>query len=154
MRKIAGAAIGAVLAIVAGTVHAEGVTPVKPEDAIKYRQSAMFLMSQHVGAMAAMVRGDRPMDQSAFANHAMLVDQLGRLPTGAFMVPGTDKAPARLKASPAAERAKYDAAEKRFHDATTALVNAAKGGDQGAIRTAFGGVGGACKNCHEGFRGQ
>mgnify|MGYP003513755348 CR=1 FL=1 len=29
----------------------------KPEDAIKYRQSAMFLQAQHMGRIGAMVNG-------------------------------------------------------------------------------------------------
>ena len=34
----------------------------KPEDAIKYRQSAMFLQAQHMGRIGAMVNGRVPFD--------------------------------------------------------------------------------------------
>ena len=36
----------------------------KPEDAIKYRQSAMFLMNTHVGRIFAMANGRVRLDSS------------------------------------------------------------------------------------------
>ena len=37
----------------------------KPEDAVKYRQSALFVMSQHFGRIGAMVNGRVPYDAAA-----------------------------------------------------------------------------------------
>ena len=37
----------------------------KPEDAIKYRQSALFVMGQHFGRLGAMANGRTPFDAKA-----------------------------------------------------------------------------------------
>ncbi len=42
----------------------------KPEDAIKYRQSMMFLIAQHFGRLGAVVKGKQPYDQETFAKNA------------------------------------------------------------------------------------
>ena len=39
----------------------------KPEDAVKYRQSAMFVMANHFGRIGAMVAGRAPYDAAAAA---------------------------------------------------------------------------------------
>jgi len=45
----------------------------KPEDAIKYRQSALFVMSQHFGRLGAMANGRAPYDAAAAAANAEVV---------------------------------------------------------------------------------
>ena len=39
----------------------------KPEDAVKYRQGALFVMGQHFGRIGAMVNGRVPYDGKAAA---------------------------------------------------------------------------------------
>ena len=46
----------------------------------------------------------------------------------------------------------FKAAQKMFADAAPKLLAAANSSDAAAIKTAFGDVGKACKNCHETFR--
>ena len=48
--------------------------------------------------------------------------------------------------------ADFAAANKRLVDATKGFQAAAASGDIDAIKAAFGGVGGSCKNCHDSFR--
>src|SRR3954462_12826456 len=62
----------------------------KPEDAIKYRQSALFVMGQHFGRIGAMVNGKAPYDPKAAADSAQIVSTMSHLPWAAFG-PGTDK---------------------------------------------------------------
>ena len=52
----------------------------KPEDAIKYRQSVMFLISQHVKRMWAVVQGKAPYEKDDFAENADVVAMLSTLP--------------------------------------------------------------------------
>lgn len=153
-RNVAALVAGAALAIGASFAVAQTVAPAKVEDAIKYRQSALFVMGQHMAPLAAMVRGDRPWDQGAAVAHAQVVNSMAQLPWTAF-TPGSDKGGnTRAKPEIWSDNAKFQAAAKRLTDATATLVTATKSGDQAAFKTAFGGVGGACKNCHEGFRTQ
>jgi cytochrome c556 len=42
----------------------------KPEDAVKYRQSAMFVMANHFGRIGAMVNGRVPYDAATAAANA------------------------------------------------------------------------------------
>jgi cytochrome c556 len=46
----------------------------------------------------------------------------------------------------------FKAAQKMFADAAPKLLAAANASDAAAVKTAFGDVGKACKNCHESFR--
>ena len=48
----------------------------KPEDAVKYRESAMFVMANHVGRIGAMVQGRVPYDAAAATQNAELVKWL------------------------------------------------------------------------------
>ena len=45
----------------------------KPEDAIKYRQSAMFVMGNHMGRLGAMVQGRVPFDATQASANACLL---------------------------------------------------------------------------------
>ena len=52
----------------------------KPEDAIKYRQSAFTVMGAHVGRIGAMAQGRVPFDAKAAADNAAIVSAMARLP--------------------------------------------------------------------------
>ena len=65
----------------------------KPEDAVKYRQSAMFVMANHFGRIGAMVAGRAPYDAAAATANAEVVATMSRLPFIAYVegTPGTAK---------------------------------------------------------------
>ena len=71
----------------------------KPEDAIKYRQSVMFIIAQHFGRLGAMVKGKQPFDQKTFASNAAVIENLAGLPWEAFLVPGSDRGKTTMKSS-------------------------------------------------------
>ena len=56
----------------------------KPEDAIKYRQSALFVMSQHFGRLGAMANGRVPYDAAAAAANAEVVADMAKLPGAGY----------------------------------------------------------------------
>ena len=56
----------------------------KPEDAIKYRQSALFVMGQHFSRVGAMANGRIPYDAAAASANAEIVAEMARLPWTAF----------------------------------------------------------------------
>ncbi|CAN1485258.1 Cytochrome c, class II [Burkholderiaceae bacterium] len=60
----------------------------KPEDAIKYRQSAFVVMASQFGRMQSTVKGQVPYDAAAIKANVALVKTLSTLPWGAFG-PGT-----------------------------------------------------------------
>ncbi len=124
----------------------------KPEDAVKYRQSAMTLIAHHFGGLAAMAQGKVPYDAKAAAFNANIVATLAHLPFTAFGE-GTDmdlhtKAKAEIWKDPA----KFKAAQDKLFAAVTKLDVAAKAGTLDALKPAVGATGEACKGCHDDFR--
>ncbi len=68
----------------------------KPEDAIKYRQSALSVMGTHFARIGAVVRGATPYDAQQVQNNAALVETMSVLPWQGFMA-GTDKGTTRAR---------------------------------------------------------
>ena len=138
----------AVLGLLVGAAFAQFA---KTEDAIKYRQSAMFMIGQHFTRMGAVVKGDVPYNKEVFEKNAVLVESLYRLPLEAFMAPGSDKG-SGMKAEALTQKDKFT----QMHTATEAelakLVAVAKSGDLNVIKPQFGAAGASCKACHDAFR--
>ena len=124
----------------------------KPEHAIKYRKSVMFLIAQHFGRMGAMVKEKTPYNKEVFTGNAMVVETLSRLPWEAVMVPGADIGDTTLKSAALEQQAKFNEVARTFEKQTTKLVRTAKSGDFNAIKTQFGEVAKSCKACHTQFR--
>jgi len=126
----------------------------KPEDSIKYRQSALFVMGQHFGRIGAMANGRVPFDAKAATDNAEIVAVMAQLPWAGFGA-GTDKgAPTKAKPEIWAEQAKFKEAHERLAADSVKLVAAAKTGNLDNLKTAFGATAGSCKNCHDSFRAQ
>jgi len=122
------------------------------EHAIKYRQSVMQLQAFHFGRISAMASGRIPFDAKVAADDAALLDTIDKLPFVAFL-DGTDKGGnTRAKAEIWSERAKFDAAAVKLQDEAGKLNAAAKTGSLDAIKAAAGGVGQACKACHDNYQ--
>ena len=126
----------------------------KPEDAIKYRQSALFVMSQHFGRVGAMATGRAPFDAKAATDNAEVVASMAKLPWAAFG-PGTDKG-ATTKANPEvwSEQVQFKEASEKMMAESTKLAAAAKTGNLDAFKTAFNTTAASCKDCHDVYRGR
>ncbi len=124
----------------------------KPEDAIKYRQSALTVMSTHFGRVAAMANGRIPFDAKMAADNAAIAETMSKLPWAAFGE-GTDKgATTRAKPEIWTDNAKFKEASEKMQGEMTKFAAVAKGGNIDAIKAAAGAVGGSCKACHDNFR--
>lgn len=124
----------------------------KAEDAIQYRQSALFVMGQHFGRIGAMANGKAPYDAKAAQDNADIVATLAHLPWVAFG-PGTDKG-ARTKAKPNiwTEQGKFKEHADKMQTATTQLAAAAKTNNLDNLKVAFGDAAKSCKACHDNYR--
>ena len=120
----------------------------KPEDAIKYRQSVMFVIAQHFGRLGAMVKGKQPYDQMTFASNTAVIEALSGLAWEAFLVPGSDKGKTTMKSSVLKDPDGLKSLSQQFQLEVGKLSAAAKGNDFNAIKTQFGAVAQSCKNCH------
>ncbi len=124
----------------------------KPEDAVKYRQSAMTLMGNHMGRLGAMAQGRVPFDAAQAQANADVIATVSKLPFVAYVegTPGANKGGASPKIW--SDRAKFDEAARKMQDEVAKLVAATRGGNAEQLRAAFGPVGGSCKGCHDDFR--
>ena len=122
----------------------------KPEDAIKYRQNALFVMAQHFGRVGAMANGRVPFDANVASANAEIVATMAKLPWAGF-VPGTD---GNTKAKPEiwTEQAKFKESSDKLVAESTKLAAAAKTGNLEALKTAFAATAGTCKACHDAYR--
>lgn len=126
----------------------------KPEDAVKYRQSTMFVMAQHFGRIGAMANGRAPYDAAAAQRNAEIVSSMAPLHWAGFVEGTASTEKGKAKASIWSERAKFDAAAQKMNDEVGKLLTASRAGNLDALKAAFGPVGGTCKGCHDDFRNQ
>lgn len=151
MKKVLiGAAVLASLA--AGSVAAQ----VPADRAVKYRQSALTVMSTSFGRIGAHLKGDIKLDNAALASNAEVVELMSHYAFDGFQQ-GTPQASTTGKGAKAEIWKEWDKFKKMQGDlqaATAKLSAAAKSGNADAIKTAFGEAGKSCKACHDAYRDQ
>jgi cytochrome c556 len=149
MKFAASVFITAVAVVLASPASAQFA---KPEDAIKYRQGALFVMGQHFGRIGAMVNGRVPYDAKAAVENAEIVAEMARLPWAGFAT-GTDKGPAtRAKAEIWTEPAKFKEHNEKLVAETGKLLVAARTNSMDTLKPAFSSTAGTCKGCHDAYR--
>jgi cytochrome c556 len=124
----------------------------KPEDAIRYRQSAYVLMGNHMGRINAQLKSDKP-DLAAIQRSAAIIDFASQLP-GEGYIPGSETGgtpPTRAKPE-IFKDPKVKELGGKMREEVVKLNTAAKSGDLAAIRAQFGETGKSCKACHDNFR--
>ena len=127
----------------------------KPEEAVKYRQSVMYTMGNHLyGRIGAMANGRIPFDAKAAAENADLVVTLSRLPWITF-TPDTSGV-GKTDAKPAiwTEQAKFKDLSEKMQAEVLKLQTASRTGDLDALKAAYRSTGSACKACHEAYTTQ
>jgi len=146
MKRLVTPALAMLCAVFSVASHAQFA---KTEDAVKYRQSAMFIQGQHVGRLGAMASGRAPYDAGAAVANAEVVAQISRLPWPAF-APGTEGGKAKPEIWK--EQAKFKELSERLMSDTDKLLAAAKAGNLDALKAAMSPLGETCKACHDNFR--
>ncbi len=138
----------AAAAAVALPAHAQFA---KPEDAVKYRQSAMALIGNHMGRINAQLKSGTP-NIAAIQSSAALIETLSKLPFEAF-TPGSDMvANTKVKPEYFKDTARVKELAEKMQAEVSKLAATARGGDAKAIQAQFGTVGQACKACHDDYR--
>ena len=149
MRAFACIAVAATLVAMAAPASAQFA---KPEDAIKYRQSALSVMGTHFGRVGAMANGRVPFDAKVAAENADIVAEMAKLPWAAFGA-GTEKGGnTRAKPEIWTEQAKFKEYNEKLVVESTKLAAAAKTGNLDVLKTAFGATAASCKACHDAFQ--
>ncbi|HCX81386.1 MAG: cytochrome C [Curvibacter sp. RIFCSPHIGHO2_12_FULL_63_18] len=124
----------------------------KAEDAIKYRQNALFVMQQNFARVAAMAAGRAPLDTKVAAESAEVAAFVSKLPWAAFGE-GMDKGAAtKAKAEIWSDKAKFNDYAEKMQAEMNKLNAAAKTGNLDSIKAAVNATSGSCKTCHDAFR--
>jgi len=123
----------------------------KPEDAIKYRKSALQVTATHFGRLGAMAQGKAPFDAKAATENAEVVAFMSKLPWAAFPE-GTDQGDTKAKPEIWKQNAKFKEAAEKYQAESVKLLAAAKTGKEDAFKTAFSAAAGTCKACHDDFK--
>jgi cytochrome c556 len=123
----------------------------KPEDAIKYRKSAMYVQTTHLGRLFAMANGRVPFDAKLAVENAEMVAEMSKWQFSGF-VAGSDKGNTDAKPEIWTEAAKFQDAVRKSQEDVIKLNTAAKVGTLEALKAAVGPVGQSCKACHDAFR--
>jgi cytochrome c556 len=149
-------ALAAVLVVTTSTAVAQ----MKPEDAMRARQSIMRVVGLNFGPVSGMAQDKIPFNKEQFVANATRLESVWAMNPGRFFIAGTDKPVAGSKIAVFTDAkpevwSQPDKFKKAFDDNTTAigkLAAAARGGDEKAMKSAADDVGKACKACHDDFR--
>jgi cytochrome c556 len=145
---LAGGLLGASLLTVASAAGP------KPEDAAKYRQSVYTIIGWNFKPIGAMVKGEVPFDAAAVTRHAEYVELMSKAALEGFPEGSGPDAVKNTESKPEiwTNWDKFETAMTDFQQEAAKLTEAAKGGDEAAIKAQFGKTAETCKACHKEFR--
>jgi len=132
-------------------VDRAGAQFAKPETAVRYRQSAMFLMGNQMQRINAQLDYSKP-NLDIVRGGAALLDVLKTVPFEAFIEGTDDVGDTAAKPEIWTETERFKKLAGEMQDRVGKLNDAARSGDVAAIRAAFADAGKACKNCHDDYR--
>jgi len=155
-RSLKIATLSALTIAAATTAYAQ----MKPEDAIRARQSIMRVIALNFGPLSAMAQDKIPFNKDLFVANATRLESVWAMDASRFFVKGTDKAVAGsniagftdVKADVWTNPLKFKEAFDANTTAIGKLAAAARSGDEAAMKSAVGGVGKACMGCHDDFK--
>jgi cytochrome c556 len=117
---------------------------------IEDRQAAMKQNGKAIGPLADILKGKAPYDAAVVKTNADTIRQDFAKAFASFP-PGSDKGPPETyaKAEIWSDPAGFKAAQDQALKAVEALAATT---DEASFKSALGGLGDACKNCHEKYR--
>jgi cytochrome c556 len=148
------------LVVVALAAPLAASAQMKPEEAIRARQSIMRVVALNFGPLAKMGSGDVALNKAVFQANAARVEAIWAMNPAQYFVPGTDKPVTGAKIATFSDARpeiwsqpdKFRVAAERASQQVGLLAQAARSGDEVAMRAAAGEVGKSCKACHDEFR--
>jgi len=123
----------------------------KPEDAIKYRKNALFVMQQHFARLGAMAQGKAPYDAKLAADNAAIVASMAVLPWAAFG-DGTDKGDTKATSEVWKNKEGFKQVTDKFLTEVGKLKTAAGTGKLDDLKAAVNATAASCKACHDDYR--
>lgn len=145
------------LALLSMSVAGAAMAQMKPEDAIKFRQSGYTFMGWNMGKLKGMlVDNPTTFNKDQVLNAAKAIQGVANSGMGALYLPGTDKGTGwketRVKPELFTDKEGVGKVATAFNKEANELAKVAESGDAAAIKAQFGKLADACKGCHEKFR--
>ena len=144
-----------VLALLAIAIAGSAVAQVKPEDAIKFRQSGYGFMAWNMARIKANVEGDK-FNKEEVIKAANAIQAIANSGMGALYLPGTDKGKGweetRAKSNIWTDKEKMGKVATDFVREANEMAKVATGGDAAAVGNQLGKLSGTCKGCHDDFK--
>ena len=145
------------LSLIAIALAGTAVAQVKPESAIKFRQSGYTFMAWNMAKLKGMLI-DNPasFNKEQAVAAANLIAATANSGMGALYVPGSDKGkgwePTRVKAELFTDKEGVGKVAVAFNKEANELAKVAATGDAAALKVQLGKLSEACKGCHDKFR--
>jgi len=142
------------LALFTATLAASASAEIKPDDAIKFRQSGYGFMAWNMARIKMNVEGTYNKEEVIKA--ATAIQAIANSGMGALYLPGTDKGKGweKTRAKPEiwTEKEKLGKAAMAFNKEANEMAKIAAVGDVAAVKEQVGKLGGTCKGCHDDFK--
>lgn len=127
---------------------------VKPEEAIKFRQSGYGFMAWNMGRIKSNVEGAYNKDEVIKAANA--IQAIANSGMGALYLPGTDKGTGwektRVKPEFFINKEGVTKVALAFGKEANEMAKVAATGDAAAVKAQLGKLGSTCKGCHDDFK--
>lgn len=117
-----------------------------------YRQSYFTLVGMNFGPLGAMVKGEMPWDDATVKTLAQDLATLSEMDVSRAFAPGSEQGKTRAKPEIWEDMDDFKTKFGDLQNALVALAEVADSGDRGAIATAVGETGKACKSCHDEYK--
>lgn len=142
------------LALLATAFVGTAVAQVKPEEAIKWRQSGYGFMAWNMARIKMNVEGTYNKDEVIKA--ATAIQAIANSGMGALYLPGTDKGTGwektRVKPEFFTNKDGVTKVAVAFNKEANEMAKVAATGDAAAAKEQFGKLAGTCKACHDDFK--
>jgi len=142
------------LALLALALTGTATAQLKPEEAIKFRQSGYAFMAWNMGRIKANVEGQ--FNKEEVIKSANAIQAIANSGMGALYLPGTDKGTGwektRVKPAFFTDKEGVTKVAMAFNKEANEMAKVAATGDVAAIREQVGKLGGTCKACHDDFK--
>jgi cytochrome c556 len=126
----------------------------KPEDAIKFRQSAYTTMAWNMSRIKANITGTYNKDEVIKA--ANVIQAIANSGLGTLYMPGTDKGrgwvETRVKSESFTDTEGVEEVAVAFNKEANEIAKVAATGDVAAVNAQFDKLGKSCKGCHDKYR--
>jgi len=142
------------LAIVLGAI-ALSCSVVAAIDPITARQEGFKAFKKEMGAIKKLIEAGDASQQAVLLNHAKSLDAAAQRQwsrTAEYFPAGSHTGDTEALPSIWEKADEFQAAIEKQKTATASLISAAESADPAQWKSAFGQVGGSCKNCHDSFK--